>query len=294
MEELWKPADIGVNFEVSSKGRVRNVKTGRLLSGGINKDGYACFCLSENGQRRDVLGHILVMRAFAGPCPDGKQTRHLDGNPLNNCWAPGGEEETRALGGNLIYGTPKENIHDRDVVHGRNGHSGKTHCGTCGLPYDEANTYVNPAGARVCRNCVRESGRRHDEANREERTRRKRERRAVARAARPEFLTTGQAADLLEVSTETIRKWCARGILPCEQPGKHKRLRRADVERLRVSREGRNPWVWLQAVSAGGGTVTTGGTGRNGAGGNGGGGGTGLNQARGISSTGRPDAGMMS
>jgi len=173
------------------------------------------------------------MEAFAGPCPDGQQVRHLDGNPLNNRWAPGEtDEEVIAAGGNLRYGTPKESCKDRDERHGRNGHASKTNCGTCGLPYDEENTYVYPegsqrAGARACRNCVRASGRRHDAARGEERNRRRREQRAAAHD--PDVLTTGEAADLLGVSSETIRRWCKKGILPFNQPAVEKRLRRADV-----------------------------------------------------------------
>lgn len=236
MQELWKPVDYGTNYQVSNLGRVHNLKTGKFLSGTINEDGYLRFCLSEGKKHKSFTAHALVMRAFVGPCPEGMQVRHLDGDPLNNCWAPGNEEETVAAGGNLIYGTPKENIDDRDLRHGRNGHANKTNCGTCGLPYDEENTYISKAGSRCCRNCIRESGRRHDAAHREERNRRKRQRRAAARAARPEFLTTGQAADLLEVSTETIRRWCAQGVLPFEQPGQHRRLRRSDVMKLASSR----------------------------------------------------------
>ncbi len=230
MQELWKPVDFGTNYQASSHGRVHNTKTGKFLTGTVTKDGYICVDLSAGDARWSARVHVLVMLAFVGPCPEGMQVRHLDGDPANNRWAPGNEEETRALGGNLIYGTPKENCEDRDERHGRNGHANKACCGTCGLPYDEANTYVNPAGSRCCRNCVRESGRRHEQANREDRARRKRERRAAAHD--PEILTTGEAADLLGVTTETVRRWCAQGRLPFEQPGQHKRFRRADVERL--------------------------------------------------------------
>jgi excisionase family DNA binding protein len=219
-----------MNYQVSSHGRVHNLKTGKFLAGTINEDGYTRFCLSDaDGRHWNVTAHALVMRAFVGPCPDGQQVRHLDGDPANNHWAPGNEEETRALGGNLIYGTPAENCEDRDKRHGRNGHANKTHCGTCGEPYDEANTYIY-RGSRCCRNCSRASGRRSLERNREERNRRVRERRAAAHD--PEILTTGEAADLLGVSTETVRRWCKQGILPFEQPRQHKRLRRSDVERL--------------------------------------------------------------
>ena len=241
MQEPWKPVDFGTNYQVNDSGRVCNIKTGKFLSGTINEDGYVRFCLSDaDGKHWNVTAHVLVMRAFAGPCPDGQQVRHLDGDPLNNRWAPGETaEEVIAAGGNLIYGTPKENIEDRDKRHGRNGHANKDRCGTCGLPYDEANTYINPAGARVCRNCVRASGRRHLERNREERNRRKRERRTAAAlaAAAPDYLTTGQAADLLGVTTETIRRWCAQGILRYEQHGSHRRVYRHDVERRLAASE---------------------------------------------------------
>lgn len=231
MEELWKPVDFGANYQVSSYGRVHNIKTGKFLAGTINEDGYVRFCLSgPDGRHWNVTAHALVMLAFVGPCPDGQQVRHLDGDPANNHWAPGNEEETKALGGNLIYGTPAENCEDRDKRHGRNGHANKTNCGTCDLPYDDENTYINPAGGRVCRNCVRASGRRHDAKRREARNRQRREWRAAAHDS--EILTTGEAADLLGVTTETIRRWCAQGKLPFKQRGKHKRFRRADVTRL--------------------------------------------------------------
>jgi len=234
MQELWKPVDFGVNYQVSTHGRVHNLKTGKFLAGTINEDGYRRLCLSgADGKHWNVTVHALVMLAFAGPCPDGQQVRHLDGNPLNNRWAPGNEEETKALGGNLIYGTPAENCKDRDEVHGRNGHANKTNCGTCGLPYDEANTYIYSNGARACRNCIRESGRRYDQRNPGRRAQLKRERRARQRAERSAlFVTTGEAADLLGVTTETVRRWAAQGILPFEQPGQHKRFRRSDVVAL--------------------------------------------------------------
>ena len=232
MEELWKPVNFGTTYEVSSLGRVRNTKTGKVLEGTLNEDGYVRVYLSENGKHskhKSFYVHLLVAEAFIGPCPEGQQVRHWDGNQQNN------------RRDNLLHGTPKENCEDRDKRHGRNGHANKTNCGTCDLPYDDENTYINPAGARVCRNCVRASGRRHDAARREKRNRERREKRAAAHD--PEILTTGEAADLLGVSTETVRRWCIQGILPFEQPGQHKRFRRSDVERLAESYSAGTPSV---------------------------------------------------
>lgn len=58
------------------------------------KPGYCC-----NGV------HRLIAEAFHGPCPEGMQCRHLDGNPSNN------------LPDNLRWGTATENQRDR-VTHG--------------------------------------------------------------------------------------------------------------------------------------------------------------------------------
>jgi excisionase family DNA binding protein len=224
LKEAWEPVGFGDCYEVGTFGVVRNVKTGKALAGTVNEDGHVRVCLSAAGKHKSFYVHILVAGAFLGPCPEGQQVRHWDGNPRNNRLD------------NLLYGTPKENCEDRDIRHGRNGHANKTRCGTCGLPYDEANTYIYPngskrAGARACRNCIRESGRRHDKQRRERRNRQRRERRAGARD--PEILTTGEAADLLGVSSETIRRWCKQGILRSERPKtSHLRVYRSDAEKL--------------------------------------------------------------
>jgi hypothetical protein len=74
--------------------------------------------LVRDGHQKTIPVHQLAMRAFAGPCLPGRETRHLDGNSTNNRWAPGStEEEVRAAGGNLIYGTRPENAQDK-VGHG--------------------------------------------------------------------------------------------------------------------------------------------------------------------------------
>lgn len=52
--------------------------------------------------------HRLVLEAFVGPCPEGMECRHLDGNPGNNVLS------------NLAWGTRKENILDR-IQHDTSG-----------------------------------------------------------------------------------------------------------------------------------------------------------------------------
>lgn len=79
-----------------------------------NKSGH--LLLSLCGGRSAVQIHRFVLECFEGPCPEGMQCRHLDGDPTNNTLS------------NLKWGTPKENMRDRDL-HGttargsRNGNS---------------------------------------------------------------------------------------------------------------------------------------------------------------------------
>lgn len=60
---------------------------------------------NRNGLRKSRYLHRLIAEAFHGPCPDGHQCRHLDGNRSNNA------------SGNLAWGTPQENNADK-AAHG--------------------------------------------------------------------------------------------------------------------------------------------------------------------------------
>lgn len=113
--EAWRdiPGFDG-RYQVSDQGRVRSVdryigtksKTGtqahRLLRGRVLKpqrhtNGYRQVTL----RGRTYLIHILVMRAFAGNCPDGHEVAHRDGDRTNNVFL------------NLRYATPLSNTEDK-------------------------------------------------------------------------------------------------------------------------------------------------------------------------------------
>jgi hypothetical protein len=70
------------------------------LAFSVDKDGYHRVSLSHDGHSRQIPVHTLVLLTFVGPCPDGMQCRHLDGNPANN-------QVT-----NLAWGTRLENAQD--------------------------------------------------------------------------------------------------------------------------------------------------------------------------------------
>ncbi len=95
------------SYEVSSKGDVwslpRGGTAGRLLKQHIDRKGlYLNVGLVRDGGQKTIPVHLLVIRAFVGPCPPGLETRHLDGNSVNNSWPD-----------NLVYGTYEENLADK-------------------------------------------------------------------------------------------------------------------------------------------------------------------------------------
>ena len=70
-------------------------------------------CTTTQGNRQTIEVHSLMMLAYEGPCPPGKQVRHYNDVSTDNRWAPGGEANCGpGKPGQLVYGTPKENIAD--------------------------------------------------------------------------------------------------------------------------------------------------------------------------------------
>lgn len=120
--ETWKeiPGYEGY-YEVSDQGHVRSVDReivqdgrwgfikrtmkGRLLSPSNEHSNYPHVILSRGNEKESVKIHLLALRAFVGPCPEGLQACHEDGDTRNNILS------------NLRWGTPKSNQADR-VGHG--------------------------------------------------------------------------------------------------------------------------------------------------------------------------------
>ena len=122
-EETWKAVSDGPGFEVSWDGNFRSRDRvspgGRHLKGApieptIDKDGYAQVkYVNAEGRRVTRQVHRVMLEAFAGQCPKGQQSRHYDDNPQNNRWRPGTEAESRKAGGNLFYGTGRDQHRDK-------------------------------------------------------------------------------------------------------------------------------------------------------------------------------------
>lgn len=93
--------------------------SGRWLNPIRKSGGHLSVDLCINGQHHPRQIHRLVLETYVGPCPDGMECRHLDGNPKNNNLD------------NLRWGTRSENSQD-SIRHGTHAGS-KTKGEKCNL-----------------------------------------------------------------------------------------------------------------------------------------------------------------
>lgn len=109
-QEEWRPiADYDGRYEVSNLGRVRSTRGlfgARILSASPKGSRYWRVTLTgDDGRQRTPTIHALVLTAFRGQRPHGKQGCHNDGDRSNNRLA------------NLRWDTPSGNNLDK-VRHG--------------------------------------------------------------------------------------------------------------------------------------------------------------------------------
>lgn len=91
------------DYSINEKGQIWSSKFGRIMKPHKHKK-HKYLQIKIKGRCKKI--HQLLLEVFVGPCPEGMQCRHLDGNPENN--------ELK----NLKWGTAKENAQDR-VNHGK-------------------------------------------------------------------------------------------------------------------------------------------------------------------------------
>lgn len=101
--EVWLNVKDFSNYEVSSNGRVRNKKTGKILKSELRK-GYPRITLNKNNISKPYSVHRLVADTFFDGDHSNMQVNHIDGNKENN------------FIGNLEWCTCSENIkHSYDI-----------------------------------------------------------------------------------------------------------------------------------------------------------------------------------
>ena len=82
-KEFWKPI-LGYEkyYQVSNKGRIKNIKTKRILKPRVHSNGYLRVCLAYKGIK-DKYIHRLVLEAFIAPS-NGLECNHIDCDKQNN------------------------------------------------------------------------------------------------------------------------------------------------------------------------------------------------------------------
>lgn len=111
MEEIWKDIEEYAGlYQVSNLGRVKRIKSDRVLTGCKNTGGYIQVHLSKNNVVSNKLIHRLVAEAFIPKSENKPQVNHID------------EDKTNNRVDNLEWSTAKDNLN-----HGtRNERSSKT------------------------------------------------------------------------------------------------------------------------------------------------------------------------
>ena len=86
------------NYEISNLGKVRNIKSGRMLKPHLNHNGYLKHHLYRHDKQKELFLHRIIAIAFIDNPGKKPQVNHIDENKLNNDLS------------NLEWCTAKENL----------------------------------------------------------------------------------------------------------------------------------------------------------------------------------------
>ena len=82
--ETWKLLERLPYYEVSSKGKVRSLRTNQILKPGENRYGHQIVSLWDGKKRYTNYVHRLVAELFAEEIDLGLVVNHIDRDPRNN------------------------------------------------------------------------------------------------------------------------------------------------------------------------------------------------------------------
>lgn len=90
--EIWKTIKNRPDYQISSYGRVKSLKSNRILACTPHSDGFEKVRLWQNGKAKNYLIHRLVAQAFLPNPAQMRNVSHIDGcknhNNVNNLeWA---------------------------------------------------------------------------------------------------------------------------------------------------------------------------------------------------------------
>jgi predicted DNA-binding WGR domain protein len=96
--EFWEVSNVDKNYLVSNFGRVKSLRTNKILKQTTDRNGYLHVCLCTNNKRKNMMVHRLVALSYLPNPEDKPEVNHIDGNKENNRID------------NLEWATSKENI----------------------------------------------------------------------------------------------------------------------------------------------------------------------------------------
>jgi len=125
------------------------------LKGHVLKSGHIVVNLGR-GNKNARLVHRLVLEAFVGPCPEGMECRHIDGNPANNrlenlTW--GTRQDNRL--DDIINGTMPQKFSDEAIIRIRELAAEGMSPLEIALLFDTSDTYVRLIVSRRARRVLR-------------------------------------------------------------------------------------------------------------------------------------------
>ena len=82
--EYWRTVDGFPAYEVSTDGRVRTIKSGKMRKLQVEKDGHIRIGLSKDKKDSKHAVHVLVATAFCNREDGCNIVDHMDRNPANN------------------------------------------------------------------------------------------------------------------------------------------------------------------------------------------------------------------
>lgn len=82
--EVWLIIKDFPDYEISNEGRIRNLKTGRIMKTSLNTRGYENVCLRKNKTQYMKRVHRLVADTFYDGDHELYDVNHIDGDKTNN------------------------------------------------------------------------------------------------------------------------------------------------------------------------------------------------------------------
>jgi len=80
----WKQIPNFDNYNVNHKGKIKNLKTNKIVNGSLNSEGYRRVTLCNNGLRKDFYIHRIVASVFVDNPNNYDEVHHINSKRDDN------------------------------------------------------------------------------------------------------------------------------------------------------------------------------------------------------------------